>query len=86
MHYTFKPKGVCSKEINFDIEDGKIKNVEFTFGCAGNTKGISKLCENRDAKEVAELLGDIKCGFKNTSCPGELSKAIKKALEDGYES
>lgn len=79
MDYTYKPKGVCAREIKFTIEDGIVKNVTFVGGCSGNTQGLSRLCEGRKAEEVISLLSGIRCGFKSTSCPDQLAKAVKHA-------
>lgn len=67
--------------IDFDLENGKLSHVHFTGGCNGNLKGIGRLVEGRSAEEVAELLKGTTCGFKNTSCPDQLSKAITDALQ-----
>ena len=77
---VFKTKGTCSSQISFDIVDGKLHNVIFTGGCNGNLKGIGALVEGQDAKDVAARLQGIRCGFKSTSCPDQLSQAIKQAL------
>ena len=77
-HYTYKTSGTCSTEINFDIEDNKIYNLTFTNGCNGNLKGIASLVEGQDKDEVIKKIKGIKCGFKNTSCPDQLSKALEK--------
>ncbi|MGN0252052.1 MAG: TIGR03905 family TSCPD domain-containing protein [Oliverpabstia sp.] len=77
---VFKTKGTCSSQISFDIVDGKLHNVIFTGGCNGNLKGIGALIEGQDAKDVAARLEGIRCGFKSTSCPDQLSQAIKQAL------
>ena len=77
---VFKTKGTCSSQISFDIVDGKLHNVIFTGGCNGNLKGIGALVEGQDAKDVAVRLEGIHCGFKSTSCPDQLSRAIKQAL------
>ena len=77
---VFKTKGTCSSQISFDIVDGKLHNVMFTGGCNGNLKGIGALVEGQDAKDVAARLEGIRCGFKSTSCPDQLSQAIKQAL------
>jgi len=82
MQYTFKPRGVCAAKISFDIDDGVVKNVSFYGGCSGNTQGIAKLCEGRKAEEIIQNLDGIRCGFKNTSCPDQLAKALKKAIEE----
>lgn len=79
MHYEYKTKGTCSQRILFDIEDGKVKNVEFIGGCNGNLQGISKLVEGMDVNDVIERIGDIRCGFKPTSCPDQLAKALQEA-------
>lgn len=74
----YKTSGVCSSEIDFDIEDGRIKNVRFTGGCKGNLQGIARLVEGMPADEVIARLEGIKCGFKPTSCPDQLAKALKE--------
>ena len=66
--------------IEFDITDGKVHNVKFTGGCNGNLKGIGKLVEGMDAEEVITRLEGTKCGARPTSCPDQLSKALKQAL------
>lgn len=80
MKYTYKTKGTCSQKITFDIEDGIVRNVEFLGGCSGNTQGLARLAEGRDASELIELLSGIRCGFKPTSCPDQLAKALSEAL------
>ena len=82
MHKHFKTKGTCSVYIDFDLEDGVLHNVEFTGGCNGNLKGISRLVEGRSAAETAEILKGTLCGFKGTSCPDQLSRAIEQALAE----
>lgn len=81
MHHTYKTQGTCSTQIDFDIEDNKIKNVAFIGGCNGNLKAVSKLVEGKNAQEIAELLKGNTCGAKPTSCADQLSKAIFEALE-----
>ena len=77
-NYTYKTSGVCSSRIAFDIDDeGRLRNVVFTGGCNGNLKGIGALMEGMKAEEAAEKLAGIRCGFKNTSCPDQLAKAIR---------
>ena len=80
MQFEYKTKGTCSQRILFEIEDGKVKNVEFIGGCHGNLQGISKLVEGMDAQEVIERVQGIHCGMKPTSCPDQLATAIKEAL------
>ena len=80
MQYSYKPSGVCSQGISFEIEDGIVKNVQFRGGCSGNTQGLAALCEGRSADDVISALNGIKCGFKNTSCPDQLAKALTEAV------
>lgn len=80
MHYQYKTKGTCSSQIDFDLEDGIVRNVRFTGGCNGNLKGIGRLVEGRKADEVAGLLAGTTCGSKPTSCPDQLSKALLSAI------
>lgn len=76
---NYKTSGVCSKEINFEItEDNKIKSVSFVGGCSGNTTGICKLVEGMSVDEVISRLEGVKCGFKPTSCPDQLARALKE--------
>ena len=82
MKYTYRTKGTCSSAITFEIYDGIIRNVKFDGGCNGNLKAIGKLVEGKDAKEIAELLRGNTCGFKNTSCADQLSRAIDAALAE----
>ena len=80
MQYTYKTKGTCSQMISFEIEEGKVKNVQFYGGCNGNLKGIASLVEGMDANEVISRVEGIKCGMKSTSCPDQLAQALKEAV------
>ena len=82
MHYEYKTKGTCSQKILFDLEDGKIHNVEFISGCNGNLQGIGRLVEGMDAREVIDRISGIRCGMKPTSGPDQLATALRKALEE----
>lgn len=77
--YSYKPSGVCPSDINFKIEDGKLRDIKFTGGCPGNLQAISKLLEGKDAGETAELLRGNDCKGRGTSCADQLSKAIDAA-------
>lgn len=79
MQYNYKTKGTCSREITFEIEDGKVKNVQFFGGCNGNLKGIGSLVEGMGVDEVIARVEGIKCGMKSTSCPDQLAQALKEA-------
>ena len=81
MQYEYKTKGTCSQKIFFEIEDNKVKNVEFLGGCNGNLQGIGKLVEGMDVDEVIRRVDGIHCGMKPTSCPDQLAAALKKAKE-----
>ena len=76
---NYKTKGTCSQRILFEIEDGKVLNVQFLGGCNGNLKGISALVEGMDVNEVISRLEGTTCGGKPTSCPDQLAKALKHA-------
>ncbi|MBQ6315687.1 MAG: TIGR03905 family TSCPD domain-containing protein [Mogibacterium sp.] len=78
--FTFYPQGVCSMMIELELEGDVIKDVIFTGGCNGNLSGISKLIKGMKAEDVIERLEGTTCGFKNTSCPDQLSKALREAL------
>ncbi|MBU5590608.1 TIGR03905 family TSCPD domain-containing protein [Clostridium sp. MSJ-4] len=75
--YNYNTKGVCSKNITFEVVDDKITNVNFQGGCPGNLIGISSLVEGMTVEEAAKRLKGIKCGSKSTSCPDQLSIAIE---------
>ena len=78
MTYTYKTKGVCSRAIYIEMEDGVITDCQFEGGCNGNTKGVAALAEGMQVEEVIKRLENIKCGFKNTSCPDQLAQALKQ--------
>jgi len=77
MQYSYKTRGTCSREIAFEIEEGKVKNVQFYGGCNGNLKGIAALVEGMEVAEVIRRVEGIRCGMKSTSCPDQLAQALK---------
>lgn len=80
MHYKYRPVGVCSFNIEFDIDDSsRVTNIRFDGGCNGNLKAVSKLCDGMTAAEIAGKLAGNTCGFKNTSCADQLAKAVLRA-------
>ena len=82
MKYSFIPSGVCSREIEFEIDrDGMMHNIRFIGGCSGNTQGICALAEGRKAAEVRDCLKGLDCKGRGTSCPDQFSRAIDEALE-----
>ena len=86
MHFTYKTKGTCSQQILFDVDDGKLRNIEFIGGCNGNLQGISKLVDGMPIDEVIARLDGIHCGMKQTSCPDQLANALKQAKQKLAES
>ncbi len=83
MNFEYNTNGTCSKKIEFELsEDGIIKSVKFIGGCHGNLQGISALVTGMKAEDVIERISGIRCGFKSTSCPDQLSKALKQALAE----
>ena len=80
-HIEYKTQGVCSRMITMDVEDGVITDCAFLGGCAGNTKGVAALVVGMRAEDAIEKLRGIRCGFKETSCPDQLARALTTALE-----
>ena len=78
MKITYKPRGVCSRLMEIEIEDGKIASVQVTGGCDGNLKGISRLLVGMEVDEAITRMEGIRCGFKSTSCPDQLSIALRQ--------
>lgn len=79
MKYT--PKGVCSREIDVEVDGDIITSVSFVGGCSGNTQGIASLVKGMNIDDAIERMSGIKCGFKNTSCPDQLAEALKMMKE-----
>jgi uncharacterized protein (TIGR03905 family) len=83
MTFTYKPTGVCSQQITIEInEDNTIGDIQFLGGCNGNLKGLSALAKGKDMDEVIDSLKGIQCGFKGTSCPDQLAKALEQIKEE----
>ena len=82
MTYEYYPKGVCSRKMIFDIENGVIKSLEVIGGCNGNLKGISSLVNGMKLQDVISRLEGITCGSKPTSCPAQIAEALKKYLAE----
>lgn len=76
--FSYNTKGVCSRRIDFEIENGVISSVKFMGGCAGNTQGVAALVKGMAVDEAIERLSGIRCGFKSTSCPDQLATALKE--------
>lgn len=81
MEHIYRPRGVCSREMRVEVEGGIIRRVEVVGGCNGNLKGISRLLVGMRAEDAIEKLEGVRCGFKPTSCPDQLSKALRECLK-----
>ena len=82
MEYIYKPGGVCSRELIFDIVDDTVKSLEVIGGCNGNLKGISSLISGMKLEDIISKIEGTKCGFKNTSCPDQIACALKAYLNE----
>ena len=82
QHIEYKTKGTCSRGIVVDVEDGVILECKFIGGCAGNTQGVAALVKGMKVEEAIERLSGIQCGFRGTSCPDQLSRALRESLEN----
>lgn len=79
-HITYQTSGTCSQQIDLDIdEDGRVWNVQFLGGCNGNLQGIGRLVNGMKVEDIKERLAGIRCGYKNTSCPDQLARALEQA-------
>ncbi len=81
MSYIYRTKGTCATSIEVELDGDRVKKVRFNGGCNGNLKGISRMVEGMSVDEINEKLAGIKCGFKNTSCPDQLAKAVTEAYK-----
>lgn len=79
--FSYTPSGVCARQINIELDNDTIKSVEFVGGCSGNTQGVAALVKGMKISDAIERLSGIKCGFKNTSCPDQLTKALMAATK-----
>lgn len=77
--HSYTPRGVCARQIDFDLEDGLVRNVRFVGGCDGNLKAIAKLIEGKPADEIIALLEGNTCGPRTTSCADQLTRALREA-------
>jgi uncharacterized protein (TIGR03905 family) len=81
-HIEYATSGTCSRTIIIDVEDDVIVNCKFVGGCPGNTQGVASLLRGMSVDEAISRLEGIRCGFKPTSCPDQLARALKKAKEE----
>ena len=81
MIYTFRPRGVCSQEMQVEVDDqGIIRDMRVLGGGSGNLQGISALVKGMPAEEAIKRLKGIRCGFKDTSCPDQFARNLEQAL------
>ena len=81
-HITYKPQGVCSRQVDIDVENGVIVAVKYTGGCSGNTQGVGALLVGMTVEEAVRRLKGIHCGPRPTSCPDQTARALEKYLEN----
>ena len=77
---VYNTRGTCATQIELELDNGYIKSVAFRGGCSGNTQGVAALVKGMKAEDAIQKLRGIKCGFKPTSCPDQLSYALEEAL------
>ena len=80
MQYTYQTKGTCSRQIIVDLDGDVVRSVQFVGGCNGNTKGISSLVAGMKVDDVIWRCEGITCGPRPTSCPDQLSRALREAM------
>lgn len=81
MEYSFRPRGVCSRKMTVEVENGIIRRLDVEGGCDGNLQGISRLVVGMEADEAIRRLEGIRCGSKPTSCPDQLAKGLRSCLQ-----
>ena len=82
MTYTYAPTGVCSSQIDLELEDGVIRSVAFTGGCNGNLKALSRAVDGKTVEEIESLFRGLTCGEKSTSCSDQLARAVREKYEE----
>ena len=80
--YTYYPQGVCTMMMEIDLDGDTINEVVVTGGCNGNLQGVSRLIQGMNVDEAISKLEGIRCGFKPTSCPDQMAKALRLAKEE----
>lgn len=78
--YSYRTNGTCASQIDFDIVDGKVTGVKFSGGCSGNTQGVAALVEGMDVQTAISRMSGIRCGYKSTSCPDQLARALAEHI------
>ncbi len=80
--FSYRPQGVCSRRIDIVLDGETVESISFVGGCSGNTSGVAALCRGMNVREAIARLEGIRCGMKSTSCPDQLSRALRAALEE----
>lgn len=83
-NFVYQPKGVCSKEMRFEMDGDVIRKVTIVGGCPGNLLGISRMLENKHVDEVIQAFAGVRCGAKPTSCPDQIACALKQYQTQGH--
>ncbi len=81
-HIEYKTKGTCSRMVTVDTEDGIITDCSFVGGCSGNTQGVAALVRGMKIEDAIGKMKGIRCGFKETSCPDQLARALEEIIKD----
>ncbi|MDR1962066.1 MAG: TIGR03905 family TSCPD domain-containing protein [Gracilibacteraceae bacterium] len=82
MRHSYKMRGTCATEVSFDLDGHTVSDIRFTRGCDGNLQAVAVLAEGLSAERIEALLGGIDCGGRGTSCPDQLARAVRAALEE----
>ena len=81
MTYTYTPRGVCSRKMTVELENGVIKSVSVEGGCNGNLQAISRVVEGMTVEQIEGYFKGISCNGRGTSCSDQLATAVRKAKE-----
>jgi uncharacterized protein (TIGR03905 family) len=82
MKHSYKPKGVCPRKIEFELDGNVVRDIAFTGGCNGNLKALGKILDGSTVEEISRILAGNTCGRKSTSCADQLTRALRAALEE----
>ena len=82
MEHTYTTRGTCSRQITFELDGNRVKNIHFVGGCDGNLKAVSKLADGMTVEQIESMLRGNTCGPRPTSCPDQIAKNLKKALAE----
>ena len=86
MRYSYKTRGVCAREIDFNLDGDVVSDISFLGGCNGNLKAISKLCDGMTVEQIEKKLKGNTCGERPTSCADQLAKAVRRAYNEDHSA